>query len=92
MPLDWAMDRIKPLFEEAIRLTREDCEKHQHTIPKCKICTYIRDEALKEGQKAERERILEAVKLTLQLYPHKQRDELYAEIIGYLNRKKEVGK
>ena len=41
---------------------------------------------IEKGKAEERERILEAVKLTLQLYPHKQRDELYSEIIGYLNR------
>ena len=43
---------------------------------------------LEVSLKAERKRILEAVKLTLQLYPHKQREEL---IISHLDKKEEVG-
>ena len=34
--------------------------------------------------------ILDAVKLTLKLYPHKNGDELFAEIIEYLDRLQKV--
>src|SRR3990167_5349762 len=27
LPLDWAMDRITPIIQKQIALTREDCEK-----------------------------------------------------------------
>ena len=40
----------------------------------------------KQGQIKERKNVLEAVKLVLNLYPHKHGIELYAEIIEYLKR------
>ena len=44
------------------------------------------EELKKQGRIKERKKVLEAVKLVLNLYPHKHGIELYAEIIEYLKR------